>query len=79
MYFTAYTFDIITENTGVSWTVVQRKKNEIPIQNQFVDCGVFLCMFAKAICFQIQPNFCEEDCSFIRRKIVWELFNGMIV
>ncbi|XP_017885786.1 sentrin-specific protease 1-like [Ceratina calcarata] len=59
------------------WKLVNVK--DIPQQMNGSDCGVFSCMFAEFICANRKITFAQEDMSYFRKKMVYEILNSKIL
>ena len=46
---------------------------QIPQQQNSIDCGVFLCLFARHVIFEKQFNFCQSDIGAWRKLIEQEI------
>lgn len=49
---------------------------DIAKQQNHIDCGVYVCKAAEAICLVAPVNFCAEDIPHVRRRMIVELING---
>ncbi|KAJ2693591.1 SUMO1 sentrin specific peptidase 1 [Coemansia sp. RSA 1285] len=59
------------------WTAVCDKK--IPRQRNGYDCGVFAVTFAEYAARDAPFAFSQKNCSFLRRKIIYEIATGALV
>jgi sentrin-specific protease 1 len=55
------------------------KFKNLPQQNNGYDCGAFICMFARCICFDLEINFKQDDISNCRLLIEEEIKKFEIV
>ena len=53
-------------------------RDNIPVQQNGVDCGVFLCAYAERISRQAGFNFNQSNMSLFRWKMTWEILNGTL-
>lgn len=56
------------------WTL-QTAQN-IPKQFNAVDCGVFVCCYAKSLAFNVPFQFSQQDMDAKRRRITYEIVKG---
>ena len=55
-----------------------KKLHNIPTQNNALDCGVFLCMYAERIARNAWFDFHAKDIPKLRWKLIWEIKNGVL-
>ena len=66
-----YSFNHITLMNQINQT------DGIPIQENSSDCGVFTCMYMEYLSRDEPFDFTQEQMSFIRRRIIYEICTGM--
>ena len=54
-------------------------ENNLPVQNNGYDCGVFVCLFGERISRSATFDFQEADCSYFRLRIASEIQQGRLV
>ncbi|KAJ2662107.1 SUMO1 sentrin specific peptidase 1 [Coemansia sp. RSA 1200] len=59
------------------WTTVCDKK--IPRQQNGYDCGVFAITFAEYAARDAPFAFSQKNCSFLRRKVIYEIATGALI
>ena len=65
------------ELSSTKWRLVCH--HNIPKQENFSDCGVFICMFARCLAYNTPFNFSQADIPSIRRHIVLELLSKQLI
>lgn len=60
-----------------SWLL--QTANDIPVQMNGFDCGVFTCKYAECIVRQIKMSFCQTDMPGYRRKMVESIKNQTLI
>lgn len=50
--------------------------NEIPLQRNRYDCGVYTCITAEFLCRNRQLHFAEDDMIYFRRRMILEIATG---
>ncbi|NWU37628.1 SENP2 protease, partial [Hylia prasina] len=67
------------ELTAFEWTLHSMGRQEIPLQNNGNDCGVFVCKFADFISRDKPLTFTAEHMPYFRRKMVWEIIHQQLL
>ena len=70
---------MIIQPLGLKNWSVQAGEN-VPQQENFIDCGIYACQFAKYLALEIpflQP-FNEEQCKRIRKTMAVEIADGRV-
>ena len=66
------------QEKGKQVTFKIKKLHNIPTQQNSLDCGVFICLYAECIARNAWFNFRYTDIPNMRWKLIWELYNGAI-
>lgn len=53
--------------------------NNLPLQRNTWDCGVFACMFAEYLSRDAWPDFTQRDMEILRRRMAVELLVGRVL
>jgi len=52
---------------------------DIPIQQNSSDCGVFMCQYAEYVSRRVPVNFAQSNMAYFRRRMVWEICTGKLM
>ena len=67
------------KNKGNTETFKIKRRQDVPLQTNGVDCGVFVCQYAERFARKAPMNFSQEDMAVTRMKISHEIFSGRII
>ena len=59
------------------WTLVMEK--DIPHQTNGMDCGMFVCKYAECLSRRAVFSFSQDNMSYYRYRMVWELKSETII
>ena len=71
--------DIFSENNDKNFTEWKQFFPDCPKQNNFSDCGVFVCKFMDNITREQKFDFSQEDMDYFRVLIGIELIKGNVL
>lgn len=66
-------FDIL------NWNKTKVNGTYLPLQNNGIDCGVFVCQYAECFSRDVWPTFSPKDMPVFRRRMVVELATGKLL
>lgn len=61
------------------WNDTKVNGRGLPLQNNGIDCGVFVCQYAECFSRDVWPTFSPQDMPVFRRRMVVELATGELL
>ena len=67
------------KDKGKAETYTVKRRQDVPLQTNGVDCGVFVCQYAERFARKAHMNFSQEDMVVTRMKMSHEIFTGELM
>ena len=67
------------KDSGKVETFKIKRRQDVPLQTNGVDCGVFVCQYAERFARKAQMSFSQEDMVVTRMKMSHEIFTGKLM
>jgi len=60
-------------------SLVLHSREDIPLQQNSSDCGVFMCQYAEYASRRVPINFAQSNMAYFRKRMVWEICTGKLM
>ena len=71
--------ELYCQKKGYSETFKIKRRQDVPLQTNGVDCGMFVCQYAERFARKALMNFSQDDMAVTRMKMSHEIFSGKII